>query len=225
MNLQQKKILAFVYGVVVIAFGNALTAKAVLGNTSWGLACMNLAENTALTFGMAMFLLNVFALVASKVITRKIDWKKDIISLIFSFLYGYLVDIFVVMLEFYNPASYIEQSIMLSLAVVILCYGIAVYIKVDFFLLPFDYLMIDLKDCVFNGDIKKAGYVSNGLGIAIALISGLTGTLVGFNLWSIGIYLVFSPLIDFWLKHTKKLSAFLELNEQNVDASTDGSAA
>ncbi len=214
MNFNYKRILVFILGALGVAFANAVVIKANIANTAWGIAAMNIdnfSENVS--FGLAMSLLNIFVFILCRIVERKYQIIKDTIGLVLSFFFGVVIDFFSGVIAFMPAESLAIRYLYLVTGIVLMTYTIVVYLKTDVFKFPFDDSIVVFGENIFKGKVAFGSYLGMAIAALIALAFGLlSGTILGFNIETLVISIVFGPMIGFFFKNTNWVDKILEEN-------------
>ncbi len=215
MNLKLKRFFIFLVGSLGVALANAIVVKANLGNTAWGIAAINIIKNNpTISFGLAIGFLNVFIFIVCRIVERKYRPLMDTVGLILSLFFGVVIAFFEKMLIPIEPTTYVGKMMFLVLGIIFMAYTIVVYLKANFFKFPFDDSLVVFGDNIFKGNYALGSYLGMGIASVIAIAFGLlSGGIIGFNIYTIIIVVVFGPIINFFFKHTKWVDKFLELDK------------
>ncbi|MFV0518709.1 MAG: hypothetical protein ACK5LY_00405 [Lachnospirales bacterium] len=221
MTVLRKRQIIFFIGITINAFANALIVKSSLASSSWGIAALNISSTLNISFGIALAILSTFIFISCQLLERKKPTIYDILGLICSFIFSFYIDFFSMLLT-PLPSTYAFNLFYTYFGIIILTYSIAIYLKANYIILPMDSSMKTFSDHLFKGNMTKGGYLVFTTALLIALIAGLLGEkLVGFNIYSVIIYFIFSPLISFFMNKTKNIDKFLELDLYQIDKEED----
>ncbi|MFA0815372.1 MAG: YitT family protein [Anaerofustis sp.] len=122
---QIKRYLFFVLGLMVLAFGVALSVKANLGTSPISSLPYVLSLAFPLTIGQFTILMHiVFILLQIALLRKDFDWIQ-LMQLPAAILFGVFTDAAMRLLSWYAPSSYAEQWICVLLSCVIVAVGVS----------------------------------------------------------------------------------------------------
>ncbi|GEL06809.1 YczE/YyaS/YitT family protein [Salisediminibacterium halotolerans] len=131
----------FTLGVVIMSFGVALMIRAELGIAPWDVLHVGLQMHFGLTVGTWTIIMGLVLLTASVIISKERPKLGAYINMIFV---GVFVDIFLLLLE--TPASIQGQTIMLLAGILVMGFGIGVYISPRMGAGPRDSVMLAISE-------------------------------------------------------------------------------
>lgn len=114
----------FVLGIIIMSFGIALIIRADLGSAPWDVLHIGLHLNFGLTIGTWTIIMGFLLLVLASILTKEFPKLGAFLNMVFV---GVFVDIFLFILT--TPASLFLQGIMLVAGILIMGFGIGVYIS------------------------------------------------------------------------------------------------
>ncbi|PRO65022.1 hypothetical protein C6I21_11270 [Alkalicoccus urumqiensis] len=114
----------FFLGVMVMSLGIALMIRAELGSAPWDVLHIGLQQHLGLTVGTWTVIMGFVLLAASYVMTRILPQAGAWMNMLFV---GVFVDLFLLVLE--TPAGLFGRGLMLTAGILIMGFGIGLYIS------------------------------------------------------------------------------------------------
>ena len=189
----------FILGLLVLAFGIALTIKGkFLGIGPWDVFHYGLFTKFGFTIGTWSIISGLLLLFISSVFNKA--WPQ-IGSFLNMMLLGLFIDLFNWMLPSIDNLA--GATIAFIIGVVLMGYGIGLYVSADFGAGPRDSFMLLI--------VEKMGWsiplVRNGIEIIVFLIGWMLGGPVGIGTLFIAFGL--GPILGFSIPQCKKLMAYI----------------
>lgn len=171
----------FLIGLIVLAFGISLTIKGkLLGIGPWDVFHYGLYKQLGLTIGSWSIIVGIIIIVLTWIGTKTPPTVGAIVNML---LLGTFIDIFNAILP--NPENVVIQVICFIVGVVILGYGIALYVSANLGAGPRDGLMLLI--------VEKTGWsitlVRNGIEFTVFFFGWLLGGPVGVGTVVIALFL------------------------------------
>ncbi|KGX88978.1 YczE/YyaS/YitT family protein [Pontibacillus litoralis] len=196
----------FTIGLIILALGIALTIKGEkLGIGPWDVFHVGLYEKFGLTVGSWSIIAGVII-----VAITSIAWKQwpQFGTILNMFLLGVFIDIFLLILP--NPDTMLMMVLCFVTGVIILAYGIGIYVAPELGAGPRDGLMLLIHDVTG----WKVQWVRNGIEITVFLLGWMLGGPVGIGTVIIAFFL--GTLVGYTLPQSKKwLDYCIQRGEQN----------
>ncbi|WP_261131220.1 YitT family protein [Bacillus sp. Marseille-Q3570] len=156
------RLISFVLGLSLISLGVSLTIKAELGTGAWDALNVGLSKTIGLTVGSWVFIVGVVLIILNAILLRA---RPDVLAVITIFLAGVFIDSWLlVVFDQFNTSGLVQQIIIFAVGMVIIAFGISVYLQAKFPLIPIDKLMLAIQ--------KRLG-VSMGVAKTIGELSAL----------------------------------------------------
>ncbi|WP_273125054.1 YczE/YyaS/YitT family protein [Metabacillus sp. HB246100] len=133
----------FFVGLLIMSLGIVLTIKADLGVSSWDVLHIGLYYQFGLTIGSWTIIMGGLVLLGATILMKK---RPQLGAFINMLTIGIFIDMFLFLPFLQTPKSFIGQLIMLGVGVIILGYGMGLYISAKCGAGPRDSLMIALVD-------------------------------------------------------------------------------
>ncbi|MBS4193193.1 YitT family protein [Bacillus sp. FJAT-49705] len=200
----------FVFGLMILAFGISLTIEGKqLGIGPWDVFHYGLFLKFGLTIGSWSIITGCFLLLIYSVIKK--EWPK-IGSILNMVLLGLFIDFFNWLLPPID--SLIGESLVFMLGVILLGYGIGLYVSADLGAGPRDSFMLLI--------VEKTGWsipwVRNGIEVLVLLIGWLLGGPIGIG--SVFIAFGLGPILGISIPQCKKMFSLFLKQETSATANT-----
>ncbi|CAN7156135.1 YczE/YyaS/YitT family protein [Rossellomorea sp. LjRoot5] len=189
----------FFVGLLVLSFGISLTIKGKdLGIGPWDVFHYGLFKQLGLTIGTWSIIVGFIILFVTGIGTRSFPKAGAFINML---LIGIFIDVFNFVLP--DPHSLVAQTIVFAIGIVVIGYGIGLYVSADLGAGPRDSLML----LVVEKTGWKVQWVRNGMEIIVFFFGWLLGGPVGIG--TVIIALGLGSIVGFSLPQSKKLLHFL----------------
>jgi uncharacterized protein len=195
----------FVFGLIILAFGAALTIEGeLLGIGPWDVLHYGMFLQLGLTIGSWSIIMGFLLLTAASIATKKFPKIGAFLNML---LLGLFMDFFLWLLP--SIDSFIGALISFVLGVVLLGFGIGLYVSADVGSGPRDSIMILIVD--------KTGWslqwVRNGMEVLVLILGWALGGPVGIG--TVIIAFLLGPIVGYSLPQCKKLLKYLLANEEH----------
>ena len=182
-------------GLLVLSFGISLTIKGKdLGIGPWDVFHYGLFKQLGLTIGTWSIIVGFIILFVTGVGTKSFPKAGAFINML---LIGIFIDIFNLVLP--DPHTLIAQAILFAIGIVVIGYGIGLYVSADLGAGPRDSLML----LVVEKTGWKIQWVRNGMEILVFFFGWLLGGPVGIG--TVIIALGLGSIVGISLPQSKKL--------------------
>ena len=195
----------FVFGLLVLSFGVALTVKGkLLGVGPWDVLHYGLTRQLGLTIGSWSIISGFLLLTASSIATKQIPKIGTFLNML---LLGLFIDFFLWLLPTID--SLIGAILYFILGVVLIGYGIGLYVSADLGSGPRDSIMIMIVDRT-GWSIQ---WVRNGMELLVLILGWILGGPVGIGTVIIAFSL--GPIVAFSLPKCNTLLAYLLVKKEH----------
>ncbi|MDX8345426.1 YitT family protein [Rossellomorea sp. YZS02] len=185
----------FFIGLLVLSFGISLTIKGKdLGIGPWDVFHYGLFKQLGLTIGTWSIIVGFIILFMTGVGTKSFPKSGAFINML---LIGIFIDLFNFVLP--DPHSLAAQAVVFAIGIVVIGYGIGLYVSADLGAGPRDSLML----LVVEKTGWKVQWVRNGMEIIVFFLGWLLGGPVGIG--TVIIALGLGSIVGFSLPQSKKL--------------------
>ena len=195
-----KRVIFYILGLLLLAFGVALTPKANLGVAAISSIAFAGSMITPLTFGMCMTIFQIFCVCAQLVLKRRMTVKLAL-QLPVSYAFGFLIDFFSNLLVFPPPG--IGRGILLMTAgILIIALALRIHFGASLMLMPPDALVRDLGE-IIGWPLSRTKFVFDTSVVALSAASTLVimgDAFIAVGLGTIMSMLLVGPAIGFYQK-------------------------
>ncbi|UGB29628.1 MULTISPECIES: YczE/YyaS/YitT family protein [Bacillaceae] len=198
----------FFIGLLIMSFGIVLTIKADLGVSAWDVLHIGLYKQLGLSIGSWTIIIGGLVLLSASLLTRKLPQVGAFINM---FTIGIFIDLFIFLPVLKTPESFLGKMIMLVMGIVILCYGMGLYISAKCGAGPRDSLMMALVEKTG----KSITFVRAWIEVIVLVIGWLLGgpVFIGTVIATISLGYVAGVMIPFCQNTTNLL--FMKLLNKN----------
>ncbi|QNG61109.1 YitT family protein [Bacillus sp. PAMC26568] len=155
-------------GLLIMSLGIVLTIRAELGTSPWDVLHIGLYYQLGLTIGAWAIIVGGTILLLSSIFTKKWPQAGAIVNML---TVGVFIDLYLMMPFIQTPSSAAGKTLMLLMGIIVMGYGIGVYISAGCGAGPRDTLMLAL--------VEKTGMKVSRIRGGIELIVLLIGWLLG----------------------------------------------
>lgn len=205
-----RRIIQYIIGLMCMAFGLVL-----LKRTYWGVSPITsvpdaVANITPLTLGNATIILHLLCVILQIVVQKKVTLK-SLLTFGVGFLFGYLVDFFMLL---YNPSLNTWLKIItLIIGIAIQGLGVALIAGCDM-MLPAPDELNNVISRKYNKKLSNVKMIADAVYVATALIINLlsTGRIDSFGIASVAAVLLTGRFVGIFFKLFPKLQMPLFFN-------------
>lgn len=207
MNSFKVRSIFFLVGIVILSFGISMTIKADLGAGAWDALNVGLSSLIGLTVGSWVFIIGLFLILVNAWIERE---RLDYFAIITIVVIGFMIDFWLlIVMDSWNLSSLIGQFLLLVIGIIILGFGVSLYLQPKFSLNPVDGFMVALKNR-FRLSTIVAKTITEATALVIALfIGGPIGVGTFIILFGVG------PAIQLFEPTASRLARYLD-NQKTV---------
>lgn len=131
-----KRYIAFLIGLFVNSLGVSLITKADLGTSPISSIPYVLSLNFPMTLGQFTIFFSLFLILLQFLILRKNFKAEHLLQIPISILFGYFIDLTMILLEFVTPHQYAAKIIYLLIGCIILGFGVYIEVLANVAMLP-----------------------------------------------------------------------------------------
>jgi uncharacterized membrane protein YczE/cytidylate kinase len=165
-----KRILVFIVGVLIMAFGVTFSVKAQIGISPISCVPYIYSLRFPLTIGEFTIIINTLFMLIQIAILRKDYNIIQLVQLPAIIVFGYCIDITMWMLSSLNPSNYFLQLILCLIACVFLGFGIFLVIKTRLTYMPLEGLVLVIAQ-KFQKEFGKMKITMDVLMLSIGFLS------------------------------------------------------
>ena len=133
---KRKRYLIFLVGLFVNSLGVSLITKANLGTSPISSIPYVLSLNFPFTLGNFTIFFSIFLIVLQLIILRKNFKGEHILQIPVSIMFGYFIDLTMILFSWVNPEAYIMKIVYLLIGCLILGVGVYMEVLADVVMLP-----------------------------------------------------------------------------------------
>ena len=133
---KRKRYLIFLVGLFVNSLGVSLITKANLGTSPISSIPYVLSLNFPFTLGSFTIFFSIFLIVLQLIILRKNFKLEHILQIPVSIIFGYFIDLTMILFSWVNPETYIMKIVYLLIGCLILGVGVYMEVLADVVMLP-----------------------------------------------------------------------------------------
>ena len=133
---KRKRYLIFLVGLFVNSLGVSLITKANLGTSPISSIPYILSLNFPFTLGNFTIFFSIFLIVLQLIILRKNFKLEHILQIPVSIIFGYFIDLTMILFSWVNPEAYIMKIVYLLIGCLILGVGVYMEVLADVVMLP-----------------------------------------------------------------------------------------
>ena len=214
-RFNERLIFFFILGLILNASGNALTVALNLGSPVWTATCVNVARALHVSLGLIMVYWGAALIIATILITRKIQSWRMVKNVVFMVLFAALVNWL---------SKWFEQTPLMTLPIIVrvlldfggiglIAAGVSLYQRVNWMLHPCDDLMQIVRFRFFEGSANRAM-------LAVYLPAVLITVLCVWDthhLWAVNIGTIFALVFQGWLIGIADRRLFRQLKHRGFD--------
>ncbi|KGX93525.1 membrane protein [Pontibacillus halophilus JSM 076056 = DSM 19796] len=199
----------FIVGLIILSFGVSMTIEADrFGIGPWDVFHVGLFEQFGLTVGTWSIIAGLVIVGGTALGTKKLPQIGTILNML---LIGVFIDIFTIYV-LPTPETFWGNIVMFSLGIMILAYGIGIYVAPGLGAGPRDSLMLLIRD--ITG--WKVQWVRNGIEITVLILGWLLGGPVGIGTILIALFL--GTIVGYSLPQmTQWMNRIIERGERYED--------
>lgn len=131
-----KRYIVFLIGLFVNSLGVSLITKADLGTSPISSIPYVLSLNFPMTLGQFTIFFSLFLILLQFLILRKNFKAEHLLQIPISILFGYFIDLTMILLEFVTPHQYATKIIYLLIGCIILGFGVYIEVLANVAMLP-----------------------------------------------------------------------------------------
>lgn len=213
---QNSLILFFILGLILNASGNALTVALNLGSPVWTAACVNVAHAFHISLGIIMIYWGAALVIATILITRKIQGWRTVKNVVFMVLFAVLVNWLSKWFE-QTPLMMLPGLVRIFLdfgGIGLIAAGVSLYQRVNWMLHPCDDLMQIVRFKFFGGSANRA-MLAVYLPAVLLMLLCVWDT---HHLWAVNVGTIFALLFQGWLISVADRRLFRQLKHHGFDA-------
>lgn len=136
-NYMRRKLIVYLTGIFTLAIGSNLFLNAALGVAPSCSLALTFTFLLPGSYALFNFIVNTALLILEALIVHKFG-KTQIIQLLITFIYSYLIKLTSIFLTHIQPHSFLEQVLLATLACIVLALGITLTIHSNLTVMPYE---------------------------------------------------------------------------------------
>lgn len=136
-NYMRRKIIIYLIGIFTLAIGSNLFLNAALGVAPSCSLALTLTFLLPGSYALYNFIVNSLILILEALIVHKFG-KTQILQLVITFIYSYLIKLTSLFLTYIQPHSFLEQVLLGILACIVMALGITLTIHSNLTVMPYE---------------------------------------------------------------------------------------
>lgn len=164
MKRDKMDYLLYFIGIMMLTLGVSLTVQSDLGAGSIDSINFALAEQLSINISIVIFVMAIFAIIIATFIRRK---KPKLTTLITAFFMAIFTELWVFVVSSVVPETLLEKILMFSIAIILVCMGLALYLKPKLPAHPNDDITVSVNEVTGI----KVGTAKLGMDIICILIA------------------------------------------------------
>ena len=192
----------YLLSLFIISLGVSLSIKANLGTSP--LICLpyvcSLISN--LSVGVVIFIFTVFYIIIQIVLLGKGFEKRQYLQFIIGSIFSFFVDFTLMLVNFVNPAGYLNQFLLLLFSCLVIAIGVLLEIQTEVVYLPADGVIVAISQVLKKEFPKVKPFVDTSMVIMAAILSvTFLGYLGGVREGTIISALIIGPIVKILQKY------------------------
>lgn len=189
--------LFYLTGLIIMSFGITVTIKADLGVGAWDALNVGLSALTGLTVGNWVIIIGAVLIALNAIIAKE---RPELLALITIVIIGFMIDFWLIsIMNSWSIDHLLTQIVLLFTGIVIIGFGVSLYLQPKFSLNPIDGLMVALQKR-FGFSLVTAKTITEAVALVLALSLG--GPI---GIGTIVILLCIGPAIQYFDPKAKKI--------------------
>ena len=203
--MEWKKINRYVIYLIslfIISLGASLSIKANLGTSP--LICLPYVCSliTNLSVGIVVFLFTVIFIVIQIALLGKGFEKRQYLQFIIGTIFSFFVDFSLMLVNFINPVSYVNQFLLLLFSCLVVAIGVLLEIQTEVVYLPADGVIVAISHVLKKEFPKVKPFVDTSMVIIAAILSIIfLGYLAGVREGTVISALIIGPIVKILKKY------------------------
>ncbi|GAA0501405.1 YitT family protein [Salinibacillus aidingensis] len=195
------RVFCYVIGLLILSLGISLTIKADLGVGAWDALHVGLSKHF-FTVGTWVIITGSILIVVNAILLKQ---RPVLLSMLTAFVMGVGIDLWLFILPF-EPGQIGSKIVVFSIGLIVLAFGVSVYMQAKFAPAPIDHLMIAIHSR-FHFKLSVSKTIGEVLALLLALL--VRGPI---GIGTIFVTFLVGPIIQVFYP---KIEALVERNQKN----------
>ncbi|MDG9737600.1 hypothetical protein [Lentilactobacillus parabuchneri] len=181
-------------GLILNAFGNALTISANMGSAVWTASAVNYSHWFNVNVGMILFFIGLLNAITNQILLKYLDWPRFIGEVLYVCFFSYFVNIFVQGFELLGVGQLpiVVRGILACLGIIFFCTAISLYQRANLLMHPND----DTTNILRFMYLKKSAVAAQLIDFIPPIIAMVISFAVTKNLYAVNVGTIFSILFN-----------------------------
>lgn len=165
-----KKVLLYLIGLFFLSLGVSFSIQADLGVSPVSSLAYAFSLSFHFSVGLMTVVTNIIFIITQIILSRQFELRDAIVQLIVAFLFGFFIDITLLLLQLFpTPETLVMKFVFLLCSFIIIPIGLLFYFTPQFPLMPYDQLTHVISE-TFKLKLSKAKIIGDLLNVVIAAI-------------------------------------------------------
>lgn len=194
-NTKSQRWVGLISGLILNAFGNALTISANMGSAVWTASAVNYSHWFNLNVGIILFFIGFLNTVTNQVLLRHPDWPRFVGEILYVCFFSYFVNIFAQLFDQVGIGQLpiVVRGILSCLGIIIFfCTAISLYQRANILMHPND----DTTNILRFMYLKKSAVAAQLVDFVPPIIAMVISFAVTHNLYAVNVGTIFSILFN-----------------------------
>ncbi|QOP51630.1 hypothetical protein HCC74_01405 [Lentilactobacillus parabuchneri] len=193
-NTKAQRWTGLISGLILNAFGNALTISANMGSAVWTASAVNYSHWFNVNVGMILFFIGLLNAITNQILLKYLDWPRFIGEVLYVCFFSYFVNIFVQGFELLGVGQLpiVVRGILACLGIIFFCTAISLYQRANLLMHPND----DTTNILRFMYLKKSAVVAQLIDFIPPIIAMVISFAVTKNLYAVNVGTIFSILFN-----------------------------
>ncbi|MCW4398930.1 MULTISPECIES: hypothetical protein [Lentilactobacillus] len=181
-------------GLILNAFGNALTISANMGSAVWTASAVNYSHWFNVNVGMILFFIGLLNAITNQILLKYLDWPRFIGEVLYVCFFSYFVNIFVQGFELLGVGQLpiVVRGILACLGIIFFCTAISLYQRANLLMHPND----DTTNILRFMYLKKSAVAAQLIDFVPPIIAMIISFAMTKNLYAVNVGTIFSILFN-----------------------------
>lgn len=186
--------MGLISGLILNAFGNALTISANMGSAVWTASAVNYSHWFNVNVGVLLFIIGFLNTVTNQILIKYWDWPRFIGEIAYVCFFSYFVSLFVNLLNSLGIGTLpiVIRAVLSCLGIVFFCTAISLYQRANILMHPND----DTTNILRFFYLRKSAVAAQLLDFVPPIAAIIISFAVTKNLYAVNIGTIFSILFN-----------------------------
>lgn len=193
-NTKSQRWIGLISGLILNAFGNALTISANMGSAVWTASAVNYSHWLGVNVGIILFIIGFLNTVTNQILIRYWDWPRFVGEILYVCFFSYFVNFFAGFLTSVGIGQLpiLVRAVLSCLGIVFFCTAISLYQRANILMHPND----DTTNILRFMYLKKSAIAAQLVDFVPPIAAMIISFAVTKNLYAVNIGTIFSILCN-----------------------------